>query len=335
MQNSTPILRRRATATLVVTSLVLHWIAVSGVPPAAAAVGPQSQSSVVSAVPAGFTPNITDGMVKSIVQVGNRMIVAGQFSTVKQCPARAGEAVLAVGDGLLDPQQPVRLQRHHRRPRRGLPAGGRRRGRLGDTEHGQRLGVHRRMVHQRQRGAVEEPRADQRHHRGLDRRVQRAGPQRHRHRPEAVERPAVPGRQLHGGERHRSRRSGDGEPVHRRRRSLRQPAGRRPPQLHTHQRCHRRRGGSLEVRHRTERPPSGGGRQLHLGQRLQPRPDRDGRPHRNDGAGQQRLGHAGVHPGLLRVEVRRLHARHPVLARRRLLRRRHQRRLLRRFVRGM
>ena len=39
-----------------------------------------SQPAVVSADPVNFTPNITNGKVEAIVQVGNRMIVAGTFT---------------------------------------------------------------------------------------------------------------------------------------------------------------------------------------------------------------------------------------------------------------
>ncbi len=47
-------------------------------------VGPQSaqQSSLVSAVPADFTPNINDGVTHAIAQVGSWIVVGGTFTHV-------------------------------------------------------------------------------------------------------------------------------------------------------------------------------------------------------------------------------------------------------------
>ena len=59
---------------LVVTSVVTA--------PAASA-GTQSQTGLVSDNPVNYTPNILDGSVKTIVQVGNTVIVGGNFTQVQ------------------------------------------------------------------------------------------------------------------------------------------------------------------------------------------------------------------------------------------------------------
>src|SRR5207253_1040367 len=60
----------------------------------AASPGLNDGGVVANAVPAKYTPNIADGAVKSIVQVGNRMVVGGSFTTLTPTAgAGAGTAV--------------------------------------------------------------------------------------------------------------------------------------------------------------------------------------------------------------------------------------------------
>ena len=74
----TPVSARRPRATLLVVLALTAAMLVLG-----NGVGQAfqiSQPAVVSADPVNFTPNITNGKVEAIVQVGNRMIVAGTFT---------------------------------------------------------------------------------------------------------------------------------------------------------------------------------------------------------------------------------------------------------------
>jgi hypothetical protein len=77
--------RRRPLAGVLVLAVVLGLVA----SPAAAVNVPHSV--VVSADPANNTPNVLDGQVKAIVQVGNRMVVGGSFTQVR----RGGGPILA------------------------------------------------------------------------------------------------------------------------------------------------------------------------------------------------------------------------------------------------
>ncbi len=61
---------------------VLMGLAAAGGQPASAATSAQAQSAVVSAVPSTATPAFGDGSVKSVIQVGNRMIAGGTFTSV-------------------------------------------------------------------------------------------------------------------------------------------------------------------------------------------------------------------------------------------------------------
>jgi hypothetical protein len=58
---------------------------VAGVIPAAAVNVPHSV--VVSANPVDFTPHVVSGQVNAIVQIGNRVIVGGEFTQVQQTPS--------------------------------------------------------------------------------------------------------------------------------------------------------------------------------------------------------------------------------------------------------
>ena len=74
----TPVSTRRPRATLLIVLALTGAMLVLGT-----GVGQAfqiSQPAVVSADPVNFTPNITNGKVEAIVQVGNRMIVAGTFT---------------------------------------------------------------------------------------------------------------------------------------------------------------------------------------------------------------------------------------------------------------
>ena len=74
----TPVSTRRPRATLLIVLALTGAMLVLGT-----GVGHAfqiSQPAVVSADPVNFTPNITNGKVEAIVQVGSRMIVAGTFT---------------------------------------------------------------------------------------------------------------------------------------------------------------------------------------------------------------------------------------------------------------
>ena len=71
--------RRSAYATVVLASTALIASGVAATP--AGAVN-TAQSFVVSAVPANFTPHVDNGTVFAIVQVGNKIITAGSFTSV-------------------------------------------------------------------------------------------------------------------------------------------------------------------------------------------------------------------------------------------------------------
>jgi len=77
--------RRVATATLSATAAGATVLAMAG--PASAVNAPHS--SVVSTNPADFTPHVMNGSVQSIVQIGNKIVAAGTFTTVRQTPTSA------------------------------------------------------------------------------------------------------------------------------------------------------------------------------------------------------------------------------------------------------
>ncbi|MCX6465542.1 MAG: PKD domain-containing protein [Pseudonocardiales bacterium] len=76
---------RRACAAVVGTLLVLGLTMV-GQAGTAAAVTPTSEphDRIVSADPVDFTPQVQDGAIKTIVKVGNRILVGGSFTSVKE-----------------------------------------------------------------------------------------------------------------------------------------------------------------------------------------------------------------------------------------------------------
>ena len=76
---------RRTIGSLVVgAALVGGVLGATDIAPAGAVNGGTSQSNVVNAVPSASPPNITDGSVTSIAQVGARLVAGGTFTTVKQ-----------------------------------------------------------------------------------------------------------------------------------------------------------------------------------------------------------------------------------------------------------
>jgi hypothetical protein len=71
-------------------ALVTVSLAVGTSPASAVGV---AQNGVVDVVPGVNTPHILDGTVHDIQQVGNRIVVAGNFTQVQQSPANGGGAV--------------------------------------------------------------------------------------------------------------------------------------------------------------------------------------------------------------------------------------------------
>src|SRR6476661_958314 len=79
---------RRGLLLSAVTAVLLGLV----VAPAVTAVAqPVAQSAVVSDNPADYTPHVLDGSVKSIIQMGNTIILGGTFSQVQ---AASGGTVL-------------------------------------------------------------------------------------------------------------------------------------------------------------------------------------------------------------------------------------------------
>src|ERR1700749_3621222 len=66
----------------VVAALAATMTSFLATPASAASPGVADGGAVASTVPAKFTPNIADGAVESLVQVGNLMVVGGSFTTV-------------------------------------------------------------------------------------------------------------------------------------------------------------------------------------------------------------------------------------------------------------
>ena len=85
---------RSLLAAAVATALALTTVPVFGAEP--------SLDRIVSANPENWTPNVNDGKVEGMVQVGNRIIAVGKFTNVT-----------AGGDDL-SPQQHLRVQCDHR-----------------------------------------------------------------------------------------------------------------------------------------------------------------------------------------------------------------------------
>ncbi len=91
----------------VVAALAATVTSLAATPASAASPGLADGGVVASTVPAKFTPNIGDGAVEALVQVGNTMVVGGSFTTVTPA-AGAGS-----GNGR-HPQLHLRFRRHHR-----------------------------------------------------------------------------------------------------------------------------------------------------------------------------------------------------------------------------
>ncbi len=78
--------RRFTRATTLVTAALATVAGVfTGAGPALA-VNADHGAAVVSASPAAFTPPVMDGAIKSIVQIGNKMVAVGTFTRVRQSP---------------------------------------------------------------------------------------------------------------------------------------------------------------------------------------------------------------------------------------------------------
>ncbi len=74
----------RARAVVTVVALAGSCAMAVAAAPLAAAVGSGvAQASVVSAVPSAATPNVTDGVVYAISQVGSQMVIGGSFDSVE------------------------------------------------------------------------------------------------------------------------------------------------------------------------------------------------------------------------------------------------------------
>ncbi|MFL6139372.1 MAG: PKD domain-containing protein [Frankiaceae bacterium] len=71
--------RRLLAAVTAVVPLILFGAPMQG----AGALQPVSQDRIVSDDPAGFTPNVLDGEVDAVVQIGNRILLGGTFTQVQ------------------------------------------------------------------------------------------------------------------------------------------------------------------------------------------------------------------------------------------------------------
>jgi len=71
-------------------SIAVLGFGVGLVPPIPAAAVQVQQAQVVSANPADWTPWVDDGYVQAIIQVGNRIVVGGSFSSVRAPGAASG-----------------------------------------------------------------------------------------------------------------------------------------------------------------------------------------------------------------------------------------------------
>src|SRR5262245_45156589 len=72
--------RRRAIA--VAAASVLPFVALGAVETPADAVNTNYGSQIVAALPKAGTPHVMNGAVEAITQVGNKIIVAGTFTSV-------------------------------------------------------------------------------------------------------------------------------------------------------------------------------------------------------------------------------------------------------------
>ena len=99
---------RRIIASLLVTATAAAAVGLPALSASAASLGVADGGVVANAVPATFTPNIVDGAVESMVQVGSLMVVGGSFTQVTPT-AGAGAGTTVTRNYLL------RVQRHHRR----------------------------------------------------------------------------------------------------------------------------------------------------------------------------------------------------------------------------
>ncbi len=73
---------RTAIAGLLVTALAAVTVGLPALSASAASPGVNDRGVVASAIPATFSPDIVDGAVKSMVQVGSLMVVGGSFTRV-------------------------------------------------------------------------------------------------------------------------------------------------------------------------------------------------------------------------------------------------------------
>jgi hypothetical protein len=73
---------RRSSSTFLTLCLALATLAAIPASPAVA-VNP-AQPTVVSANPANWTPHVLDGIVNTIVPVGNQIVAGGSFTQVKE-----------------------------------------------------------------------------------------------------------------------------------------------------------------------------------------------------------------------------------------------------------
>ncbi len=75
---------RSVLARLTVAMTAVLVVAVPALPSAASSAGVNDGGVVAKAAPFKYTPNFADGAVKALVQVGQRMIVGGSFTSVSQ-----------------------------------------------------------------------------------------------------------------------------------------------------------------------------------------------------------------------------------------------------------
>ena len=72
--------RVRTGITSLLVTVAVAAVGLPAVSASAASPGVTDAGVVANAVPAAFTPNIADGAVVSMVQVGNTMVVGGSFA---------------------------------------------------------------------------------------------------------------------------------------------------------------------------------------------------------------------------------------------------------------
>ncbi len=86
-------------SSLLVTAVAAAAVGLPALPASAASPGVNDGGVVANAVPAKFTPNIVDGAVESMVQVGSLMVVGGSFTQVTPT-AGAGSGTTVTRDYL-------------------------------------------------------------------------------------------------------------------------------------------------------------------------------------------------------------------------------------------